>query len=347
MEAFIWDYRYLLIIVLATFVYCLFNWQKVKTEAYKGMLQAKSLAKDLVLNSGAEQENWVVDNIWPLLPLSVRLVISKELFRKIVQKLYKTAKDFIDDGLLNGTNGAAGEETESPVPILKKLMSVLKYPIKSPHGTIIPTSITIHNTANDASALSEINYMSRTDTGSRVSFHYAVDDIQIVQGLPEDRSAIHAGTTAGNKSSIGIEICYSKSGGARFIQAEKHAAWLTAKILNERGWGIDHVRTHQSWSGKYCPARTLNMGWQRFLNIVTAELIKINTPEEKNLFAFINTTDEMNLRDAPGMTGVIKEVAPLNTRLGIVEVAGSWGRIQNKQPHLWINISEKWGRKEF
>lgn len=293
MEAIIWDYRYLIIVIIAAFIYCLFNWQQVKTEAYKGMLQAKSLAKDLVLNSGIEQENWVVDNIWPLLPISMRLILRKEVFRSIVQKLYKTAKDFIDDGKLNGTNGAAGEGTES-VTIRQKFMSITNYRIKSPHGVIIPEFITIHNTANEVSAAAEIAYMSRMDTGNNVSFHYAVDDKEIVQGLPENRSAIHAGTTAGNKSSIAIEVCYSRSGGAKFIQAEKNAAWLTAKILHERGWGIEHIRTHKSWSGKDCPHLTLLMGWPRFLNMVSVELGKYSS---KPINSYTEPVEDHKYRD--------------------------------------------------
>lgn len=103
MKEVLWDFRYWIVILLAALVYALFNWQKVKAMAYKGMLQAKTLAKDLVLNSGQEQEDWVVETIWPLLPAPIRLFISKTVFREIVKKLYKTAKDFLDDGQLNGS----------------------------------------------------------------------------------------------------------------------------------------------------------------------------------------------------------------------------------------------------
>lgn len=41
-------------------------------------------------------------------------------------------------------------------------------------------------------------------------------------------------------------------------------------MLKERGWGIDRVKKHQDWSGKYCPHRTLDMGWQRFLDMVAS-----------------------------------------------------------------------------
>lgn len=158
------------------------------------------------------------------------------------------------------------------MPIKQHFMSPAAYQMKSSYGEMIPQFITIHNTANDASADSEINYMSRTDTGNNVSFHFAVDNKEVVQGLPLNRSAIHAGTREGNIKSIAIEICYSKSGGEKFDQAEVNAAKLTAQLLKERGWGLDRVKKHQDWSGKYCPHRTLDKGWDRFLGMVKQEL---------------------------------------------------------------------------
>lgn len=67
---------------------------------------------------------------------------------------------------------------------------------------------------------------------------------------------------------LSIEICYSKGGGDRFIKAEQNAAILIAQLLKERGWGIDKVTKHQDYANKYCPHRTLDMGWDRFINMV-------------------------------------------------------------------------------
>ena len=136
-----------------------------------------------------------------------------------------------------------------------------------------PEFIVVHNTANDASAASEINYM--INNNKQTSFHYAIDDKEIVQGISEDRNAWHAGDGGrgrGNRRGIAVEICYSRSGGERFIKAEILAAKFIAAKLKERGWGIDRVKKHQDFSGKYCPHRTLDMGWQRFLNMVNIEL---------------------------------------------------------------------------
>ena len=139
---------------------------------------------------------------------------------------------------------------------------------KCPYS-MTPEYITVHNTANNASAMSEISYM--LGNNKETSFHYAVDDYQVVQGIETNRNAWHAGDGTygkGNRKSIAIEICYSKSGGERFTKAEKNAAFFVAELLKARNWDIDRVKKHQDWSGKYCPHRTLDLGWQRFLNMV-------------------------------------------------------------------------------
>lgn len=162
--------------------------------------------------------------------------------------------------------------------VRQMLVDTSKYSIKCPY-TMKPTRIVVHNTANDASANNEISYM-RTNN-YETSFHFAVDDKEVVQGIPLNRNAWHAsdGHGKGNMQGIAIEICYSKSGGDRFIKAEQNAAKFIAQLLKERGWGIDKVTKHQDYSGKYCPHRTLDMGWERFLNMIRAELgqAQVNT----------------------------------------------------------------------
>lgn len=152
--------------------------------------------------------------------------------------------------------------------IIKNLVSSDKYNIKCPY-IMNPEFIVVHNTQNDASAKNEIAYM--ISNNNQTSFHYAVDDKEIVQGIPENRNAFHAGDGGngkGNRKGIAIEICYSKSGGDKFIKAEKLAAQFIASKLKEKNWDISKVKKHQDFSGKYCPRRTLDMGWQRFLNMI-------------------------------------------------------------------------------
>lgn len=90
--------------------------------------------------------------------------------------------------------------------IIKNLVPRGKYNIKCPYD-MIPQCIVVHNTANDASARNEIAYMIRND--NQVSFHYAIDDVEIVQGIEENRNSWNAGdgNGKGNRQGIAIEIC--------------------------------------------------------------------------------------------------------------------------------------------
>ena len=138
-----------------------------------------------------------------------------------------------------------------------------KYPTKCPDVTE-KDGICIHNTYNDASAMSEVSYM--LGRPEKVSFHAAVDNYRIVTGLPFERSCYAAGDGRygkGNAHKINIEICYSRSGGKQFEEAEKLAAEYTAYLLKEYGWGIDRVKKHQDFANKYCPHRTLDLPSQR------------------------------------------------------------------------------------
>lgn len=149
------------------------------------------------------------------------------------------------------------------------LVPVSKYGIKCPYA-MQPKFIVVHNTANNAKAMSEASYM--LGNNNYVSYHVVIDDHRIIQTVPFNRNAWHCGATYGNRNAIGIEICYSRSGGALFTKAEDLAAQYIAYLLKQYGWGLDKVQTHQMQSGKYCPHRTLDMGWQRFLNLVAKYL---------------------------------------------------------------------------
>lgn len=152
--------------------------------------------------------------------------------------------------------------------IVSMPISSSKYGKKCPYS-MKPQYITVHNTANDASARNEVSYMR--NNSSSTSYHVAVDDKEVVIAAPFNRNCFHAGDGrhgTGNRKTIGIEICYSKSGGARFDAAEDNAARYIASLLKAYGWGINRVKRHYDWSRKYCPHRTMDRGWTRFLNMV-------------------------------------------------------------------------------
>lgn len=126
--------------------------------------------------------------------------------------------------------------------------------------------------------MSEILYMMRNN--NQVSFHEAIDDYRVVQGIEHNRNSWNAGDGMGygNMKTISIEICYSKSGGERFNKAEQNAAERIAYLMKQYGFTLDNITdarhtigTHQNRSGKYCPHRTLDNGLERFWTMVRKE----------------------------------------------------------------------------
>jgi len=99
----LFEYRFIILIILAVILYAAFEWEKFKTKAYALMLQAKSMAKDLILKSGSQQENWVVKKAYQFLPRKLTIFINEARMRKIIHYLYIKAKDMADDGKLNNS----------------------------------------------------------------------------------------------------------------------------------------------------------------------------------------------------------------------------------------------------
>lgn len=175
--------------------------------------------------------------------------------------------------------------------VREQLVSPSKYKTKCPYS-MTPKYITVHNTANDASAANEVAYHNRND--NQVSFHVAIDDKEAIICVPFDRNAWHCGdgggANSGNRTSIGIEICYSKSGGSRYNQAEVNAAHYIATLLKRYGWGVDRLRQHYDWSRKNCPHRIRDeKRWPEFVANVQANLDVLNNPIQTGVLSEMKT----------------------------------------------------------
>lgn len=248
--------------------------------------------------------------------------------------------------------------------IVNRFIPESKYKTKATYS-MIPQSITIHNTWNDAAALSEVSYM--TNNANMVSYHAAIDDLYAVQAIPFNRNAWHAGDGGngkGNRTSIGIEICYSKSGGPKYAAAEENAVEYVAHILKDKGWGMDRVKWHRDWSGKNCPHRILDEGRaQSVRNRIAARLAELkgeqapstpstvvrdyllkddNSPAVKILQASLNKTGirpplEEDGRFGPATESAVKAFQKANN----LEIDGIWGKAsQSKLDAILANLNK-------
>lgn len=146
-------------------------------------------------------------------------------------------------------------------------MNILKMHIPSstpnnrrPGTPLTWTTVTIHNTGNPRStARNERAWLTNPSNTRTASFHYAVDAADIVEVIPPNEVAWHAGDAAGNRSSIGIEICES----GNYSLNVENAVELAAHLLKTKGLDARALRQHHDWSRKDCPwkIRRGHEGW--------------------------------------------------------------------------------------
>jgi N-acetylmuramoyl-L-alanine amidase CwlA len=153
-----------------------------------------------------------------------------------------------------------------------------------------PTTLTIHTTANPTStARNERNWLTNPSNDRQASFHIVIDEKEAIECLPLNEVAWHAGdgrkVGGGNMASIGIELCESGD----YAKTLENAADLAARLLRERGWGVDRLRRHYDWSGKICPRLMYDggkwTGWERFKQMVADRLKpqEEKTKEDENM----------------------------------------------------------------
>lgn len=151
--------------------------------------------------------------------------------------------------------------------------------------------ITIHQTGNPnvgANAQAHANIQSKLNP-RQASWHYSVDDKEIIQSFEDSVKCWHAtdGKGPGNTTSISIEICINSDGD--YVKAVKNAAELTKYLMDKHGLSIDKIKQHHDWYPKDCPAQ-LRAGykgitWSDFLRMVQGEKVSVKpskpTPSAK------------------------------------------------------------------
>ena len=250
----------------------------------------------------------------------------------------------------------------------ENLVSSSKYSIKCPYP-MKPRYVVCHNTANDASATNEVSYMIRNNNS--VSYHLAVDDTCVIQGIPLNRNAWHAGDGSsgpGNRYGIAVEICYSKSGGPKYTAAEENAVYVMARLLYQYDLGIDALKQHADFSAKNCPHRIRDEGrWNSVksrvatvLNAIkngqcsanlssgTTTISSSDSPGESPSLPESNFTvkvicNELNIRKEASFTSQVVGTVKKGDVYTIVEVSNGLGRL--KSGVGWISMGTDYVEK--
>lgn len=99
----LWEYRSLIVLAFWLITYIITSWEKFKSDIKSAMLAAKQMSKEKLLKNGIEQRLWVLDFIYRSLPHTWTKLLGEERVKALVQKLYDSALDLIDDGKINNS----------------------------------------------------------------------------------------------------------------------------------------------------------------------------------------------------------------------------------------------------
>lgn len=185
--------------------------------------------------------------------------------------------------------------------------------VKAPYA-MNPKYLTIHNTGNTASARNEISYMN--SNWNQTSYHVAIDENEVVQAIPFNRNAWHAGDGQGqgNRASIGVEIArsmdngYSGSMSERYLQGQENATLYSAHVLLQYGWGTDRLRQHWHWSRKDCPHKMRAHGyWDWFVRRVQQHMDAIKGGASSGVSKPTTTAPKANAQKASNGKYTVKK----------------------------------------
>ena len=222
-----------------------------------------------------------------------------------------------------------------------------------PGGKLVASRITIHNTDNDnpgANAAAHAKYQKGADARKRkVSWHFTVDDVSVYQSLPTNEIGWHAGSSAGNSSSIGVEICMNPE--LDVPATYDRAALLVAVLGHQHGISVpSRVVQHHFWSGKHCPRvlRDQPGGWEAFLSAVSryeADLEEVAAEDigtigahhegdamsevsasDSNYYRVI-ASDNLKLRSGAGIEFDAHSSLPFGTLVRILSRKGDWALV--------------------
>ena len=128
-------------------------------------------------------------------------------------------------------------------------MRIIEDIVSNGHGSLDPSYIVIHETANPgATAKNHRDYWARDDT---CAVHYVGDWTDVIYHcVPNDRLCWQVGN--GNPYVVGIELCHATN------QSDFNKVWdlgveWAVMMLNRYGWGVDRLISHNDctnwWGG--------------------------------------------------------------------------------------------------
>ncbi len=159
---------------------------------------------------------------------------------------------------------------------MMKIIDMTKHNNKNHYNGLNPKKyITIHQTGNSRKGSNAIAHGKLIMNGYHATWHYTVDDKNIVKHFNEDIQCWHCGDGKGkgNTQSIGIELCINEDGD--YIKTIENGVKLVKYLMKKYSIPITNVVQHHYWSGKDCPKQIREgkkgITWNKFIELIKNE----------------------------------------------------------------------------
>lgn len=84
----------LLIVVLFLIGYAIYDWGKARKLIASMIFHAEERARELVLENGEAKFNWVKENTYPMLPKWIRFLLTEDMYKALIQKVFDELKEW-------------------------------------------------------------------------------------------------------------------------------------------------------------------------------------------------------------------------------------------------------------
>ena len=206
--------------------------------------------------------------------------------------------------------------------------------------------ITVHETGNKNRGANARNHANYINNGSSATWHYTVDDKEVIKHFNHNISCWHCGDGRknGNLNSIGIEMCINSDGD--FNKTITNTIELIQYLMKELNIPIDRVVQHNYWSGKNCPANIRSgkpITWNTFIDRIKTSNKPVNNDVlyRVQVGAFKNKTNAINLSNELKKKGYNNFIVDSVDKLYRVQV----GAFKNKTNA--INLSNELKKKGY
>ena len=186
---------------------------------------------------------------------------------------------------------------------MMKIIDMTKHNNRNHYNGLNPKKyITIHQTGNTNKGSDAVAHGKLIMNGYSASWHYTVDDKNIVKHFNEDIQCWHCGDGLGkgNTQSIGVELCVNGDGD--YIKTIKNGVKLVSYLMNKYSIPITNIVQHNYWNGKNCPSQIRagkeGITWNKFIELIKnekgneKEIIKNEKGNKKEIIKKENSKDD-------------------------------------------------------